>query len=93
MVLFLEKVLTNSKFINTMNNDDDQEEFILTSQVKWAISLMIGALFIIISYVGLYKITGYISGSKSWYNGTGPSLFAMIIHGLIFTLIIRFIID
>lgn len=65
-----------------------------TSGQKWWASALIGVLFAIIASPTFYSLTndafGYVGG-PSTTCGEGATLFGLLFHALIFTLIIRFI--
>lgn len=63
-----------------------------TSKDKWIISIMSGLLFLLVASPYLYNIVNWISTSTlsipTAIKGN-PNLLGLLIHGLIFTIVVR----
>lgn len=61
-----------------------------TSSQKWWASALIAMIFIILSSSIAYDATSCVLGRKTYY-GSGATILGLLLHGLLFMLVIRFI--
>jgi hypothetical protein len=64
-----------------------------TNSVKWLLSVVVGLVFILVSIPGMYSLTNNLTkmiGFPTTKN-TGPTVFGIILHGIVAMLIIRLI--
>jgi hypothetical protein len=65
----------------------------ITSESKWLISLMSGAIFILIASPFMFNLTQKLIGNplKMKFIGTSglPTTLGLIVHGAVYTLIVR----
>lgn len=64
-----------------------------TSSQKWWASIVLGMLFAILASGSIFQLSNKVCSyaNISTYKGEGPTILGLLLHTIIFTLIVRFI--